>query len=76
MKIISGYKTDGCWWFRIFDGYGLWYGQYKKIKAYFSERNGIRKPIIKTKNWRIFILYPNRFVDQNRKDKITRTIFE
>lgn len=49
----------GTWLFRIF-GVGLQWATYAEYKPYFSERNGYRRPLIKTKKWRIFFLEKRR----------------
>lgn len=47
----------GILYFRIL-GYGLWWATYASARTYFSERNEHRKPILKTKTWRVFVLTP------------------
>lgn len=49
MKIFSGYKTNGLFWFRFF-GYGLHGKDTTKNRLLFSERNGYRK-YLKIGNW-------------------------
>lgn len=51
-------RQPGLWMFRIF-GYGFQYMTYERSRPYFSERNGLRRPLIKTAKWRIFFLKRN-----------------
>ena len=51
------HRQRGVIYFRIF-GWGLWWGTYALWRPFFSERSGHRKPLLKTKNWRVFLLKP------------------
>jgi hypothetical protein len=56
MKLFATHKGDGWLWFRIF-GCGLYIKNIKKVRAYFSERNGLKK-YWQIGNYRIFYLKP------------------
>ena len=42
MRIFSGHRTSGSWWFRIF-GYGIHFHDHRIVDPLFSERIGARK---------------------------------
>lgn len=64
---LFSYQFDkrGSFWFRLFaNWYGVDFVTYVCSPSLFSERNGYRKPIIKTAKWRIFILKPIRLANR------------
>jgi len=54
------YITDGLFWFRFFDGYGLSGKNVNKKLVLFSERSG-RVKTLRVLNWSFKILKPNNF---------------
>jgi hypothetical protein len=59
-KLFYVYCERKCFWFRFFDGYGL-FGKSQKIKDFelFSERNGYRK-FVKLFGWKFRLLKPRK----------------
>jgi hypothetical protein len=56
----------GIFYFRLPNGYGLSVSTYRDHRPLFSERNGINKPIFRTKWFRVFVLRPSHLRPHSR----------